>query len=148
MDKVPSHIKSNIINELIEKHKNFIFIPAGLTRFLQPLDAGINKPFKDYLKSEYLADLAKDLFKNEDYSNLLIGFKDDKKISNLDIQRLKIIQWVVNIWWDDVKIREKSIINSFDKITITFPLDRSKDNVYEFPEEVLEQYNNDSSFNK
>ena len=63
MDKALSHIKPNIINELIEKQKNFIFIPAGLTRFLKPLDVGINKPFKDYLKSEYLADLAKDLFK-------------------------------------------------------------------------------------
>ena len=148
MDKAPSHIKSNIINELIEKQKYFIYIPAGLIRFLQPLDVGINKPFKDYLKSEYLADLAKDLFKNEDDSNLLIGFKDDKKVSNLDIQRLIIIQWVVNIWWDDEKIKEKSIINSSDKTIITFPLDGSKDNDYEFPEEVLEQYNNDSSFNK
>ena len=96
-----------------------------------------------------MADLSKDLFKNEDDSNLLIGFKDDKKVSNLDIQRLKIIQWVVNIWWDNERIKEKSIINSFDKTTITFPLDWSKENDYEFPEEVLEQYNNDSSsFNK
>ena len=73
----------------------------GLTWFLQPLDFRINKPFKDHLKSEYIADFARDLFKNEDDKKLLIGFKDDKKVSNLIIQRLKIIQWVVNLWWDD-----------------------------------------------
>ena len=66
MDKTPSHIKSNIIDELTTKQKNFIFIPEGITRFLQPLDFGINKPFKDHLKSEYIADLGRDLFKNED----------------------------------------------------------------------------------
>ena len=98
MDKAQSHIKSNIIDELTEKQKNFIFIPEGLTRFLQPLDVGINKPFKDHLKSEYIADLGRDLFKNEDDKKLLIGFKDGKKVSNLDLQRLKIIQWVVNLW--------------------------------------------------
>jgi len=74
MDKAPSHIKSNIIDELTEKQKNFIFVPAGLTRFLQPLDVGINKPFKDHLKSEYIADLARDLFKNEDDTKLLPYF--------------------------------------------------------------------------
>ena len=113
MDKALSHIKSNIINELTEKQKNFIFVPAGLTRFLQPLKVGINKPFKDHLKSEYIADLGRDLFKNEDDKKLLIGFKDGKNVSNLDIQRLKIIQWVVNLWWDDKKIKENPIINLF-----------------------------------
>ena len=46
---------------------------------------------------------------------------------------------VVNLWWNDEKIKEDSIINSFYKTTITFPLDGLKDNEYEFPEEVLEQ---------
>ena len=73
MDKVPSHIKSNIIDKLTEKQKNFIFMPEGLTRFLQPLDVGINKPFKDHLKSEYIADFARDLFKNEDDKKLFNG---------------------------------------------------------------------------
>ena len=45
---------------------------------------------------------------------------------------------VVNLWFDDKKIKEDSIINSFYKTTITFPLDGSKGNEYEFPEEVLE----------
>ena len=73
------------------------------------------------------------------WGSTVIGFKDGKNISNLDKQRLKIIQWVANLWWDDKKKKENSIINSFYKTTITFPLDGSKDNEYEFPEEVLEQ---------
>lgn len=28
-------------------------IPEGLTRQLQPLDVGVNKPFKDLLRREY-----------------------------------------------------------------------------------------------
>ena len=90
------------------------------------MDVGINKPFKDFLKTEYIADIARDLFKNKEDAKLLIGFKDDKKVSNLDKQKLKIIQWVVNIWWDDKKIKENSIINSFYKTKITFPLDGRK----------------------
>ena len=45
---------------------------------------------------------------------------------------------VVNLWFDDKKIKEDSIINSFYKTTITFLLDGSKGNEYEFPEEVSE----------
>ena len=33
---------------------------------------------------------------------------------------------VVNLWFDDKKIKEDSIINSFYKTTITFLLDGSK----------------------
>ena len=39
----------------MKNDKNLISpIPTGLTRFIQPLDVSINKPFKDALKKEYI----------------------------------------------------------------------------------------------
>ena len=39
----------------MKNDKNLIsFIPAGLTRFIKPLDISLNKPFKDTLKKEYM----------------------------------------------------------------------------------------------
>ena len=52
MDKAPSHITEESL-AIMKNDKNLIsFIHAGLTRFIQPLDASINKPFKDALKKK------------------------------------------------------------------------------------------------
>ena len=54
MDNAPSYITEESL-AIMKNDKNLIkFIPAGLIRFIQPLDATINKPFKDALKKEYI----------------------------------------------------------------------------------------------
>ena len=145
MDKAPSHIYR--CRYLEKKNKNYVFIPGGLTRYLQPLDIGINKQFKDHLKNLYLENLAenikyddtsseKELALLKKYENI---FGDGKKPTLLDAQRLNIINWVIDVWWSDEKIKPSAIINSFNKAAITFPMDGSRDNEFIFPEEVLNQ---------
>ena len=54
MDKVPSYLTEAFL-AIMKNDKNLLsFIPAGLTRFIQPLDVSINKPFKEALKKEYV----------------------------------------------------------------------------------------------
>ena len=131
MDKAPSHIYRS--RYLEKKNKNYVFIPGGLTRYLQPLDIGINKNFKDHLKNLYLENLAdnikfddtsseKELALLKKYENI---FGDEKKPTLLDAQRLNIINWVMEVWWNDDKIKPSAIINSFSKAAITYPMDGS-----------------------
>lgn len=53
-DKATTHIKEEIIKFLNDNNINYVIIPPGFTRFLQPLDVSINKPFKMALKNKYL----------------------------------------------------------------------------------------------
>jgi len=144
MDKAPSHIYRS--KYLEKKGKSYVFIPGGLTRYLQPLDIGINRQFKDHLKNKYLTNLADNILDDNEIDKegeTLKGndnvFGDNKKPSQLDEQRLNIIKWVIDVWWSDEKIKTSAIINSFNKAAITYPLDGSKDVDFTFPEEVINQ---------
>jgi len=146
MDKAPSHIYRS--KYLDKKGKSYVFIPGGLTRYLQPLDIGINRQFKDHLKNKYLTNLADNIIETPDEpldkeAEALKGndnaFGDNKKPSQLDEQRLNIINWVIEVWWDDEKIKTSAILNSFNKAAISYPLDGSKDVDFVFPEEVINQ---------
>ena len=57
MDKAPSHTDNYILKKLKKHGTHFVFIPGGLTRFLQPLDIGIKKVFKSAIKDEYIINL-------------------------------------------------------------------------------------------
>ena len=146
MSKAPSHIFRS--KYLDKKGKSYVFIPEGLTKYLQPLDIGINRQFKDHLKNKYLTNLADNIVEATDHeldkenngikSNDNV-FGDNKKPSQLDEKRLNIINWVIDVWWNDEKIKSSAIINSFNKTAISYPLDGSKDVDFVFPEEVINQ---------
>lgn len=145
MDKAPSHIYR--AKFLDKKKKSYVFIPGGLTRYLQPLDIGINRQFKDHLKNLYLTNLADNILDDaettEKEMEMLKGydnvFGDGKRPSTLDAQRLNIVNWVIDVWWNDEKIKTSAIINSFNKAAISYPLDGSRDTEFVFPEEVMNQ---------
>ena len=58
MDKATPHWTEDILNKY-QTYKSFIsFIPAGLTRYFQPLDVSVNKPFKTVLKEKNILTFA------------------------------------------------------------------------------------------
>ena len=92
-----------------------------MTRFLQPLDLRINKPFKNYLKNEYLNYII-DLLSNNKIS-IESEFQYDKVFKNLTksiIERQNIIKWAYNVRYNDNKIKPQSIVNSFKKIVFLY----------------------------
>ena len=52
-DSFAVHLMEEIVDRLEGLNVHQIVIPPGMTGELQPLDVGINKPFKDYVKEEY-----------------------------------------------------------------------------------------------
>ena len=54
LDKAPSHFNPKVIDLFDTNQQQYIYIPPDLTPYLQPLDIGINKPFKSRIKNYYL----------------------------------------------------------------------------------------------
>ena len=47
------HLMEEIVARLESLNEHQVLIPPGMTGELQPLDVGVNKPFKDYVREEY-----------------------------------------------------------------------------------------------
>lgn len=59
MDRFRVHLDSTILELLKDMNTDVLFIPAGLTHRLQPLDIYCNKPMKDQLRNiweKYVSD--------------------------------------------------------------------------------------------
>ena len=54
LDSARCHLTDNV-RKFYKEHTKVAVIPAGMTKYLQPLDVGINKPFKDNLKRGWKA---------------------------------------------------------------------------------------------
>ena len=104
MHKTPGIRKSIELSET-----KVMMIPDGLTRYLQPLDVSINKPFKDGIRRKY----------NEYWLE-----KGDVKVS-----RKEIIDWVGEAWYDD-KLSTDMVVKSFKKAGVTLNTDESEDNLF------------------
>jgi len=129
MDKAPSHTDSYIIKKLKKHDTHFVFIPGGLTRYLQPLDIGINKVFKSAIKDEYIH------FTIE--RRRLAKLEEDEGV-DVRLLRHQLINSVAKIWKDDKCITKENIKNSFFKSSITFKMDGTDDNEFKFPNELDE----------
>jgi hypothetical protein len=136
LDKAPSHITKKVLSYFKDKEVEYTFVPAKLTRFLQTLDIGINFPFKAHLKIKYLINEANKITKTEEVNP--IKFNDNLTISNLDQLKLNLIYWILLIW---EKNDISTIIASFNKFTISYPLDGINDNNFKMPEEIVDQHN-------
>ena len=127
------------MNYLEKKNVEFSFIPVKLTRFLQSLDTGLNKQFKSYLKNKYLINEANKWTNSVEI--IPIKFKDKLSVIKLDLLRLNLINWKLEIWEYNSLIKTSSIISSFKKATNILTLDGTLYNEFGMPEEVIKQYN-------
>ena len=126
LDKAPTHTNKKVIDKFNSMQTQYVYIPSGLTPYLQPLDIGINKPFKTRIKNSYLNFQISSIDKN----NSLIMNKPNK------VSKTDMISFVSNAWWDEKDgIKSNFIINSFKKSGITLKMDGSEDDLFKYPDE-------------
>ena len=100
-DKATCHISKEAIDFLNYNNIPYIFIPAGMTPYCQPLDIAVNKVFKDNVKLNFEKDR---LF----YDNI------NPKIK-LNTLRIKLLDIINKVWNDESIISKKIIVNGFNK---------------------------------
>ena len=129
LDKSPSHCNNRIIEDFKKNDTEFIFIPGGLARYLQPLDIEINSQFKKGITEQYI---------NAKIENI------NKKISknkNDNEERKKLINIVYNVWMNNIK--KETIQNGFFRAGISIKQDGSEDKKWInefFPQKILDNY--------
>ena len=125
LDKAPSHCTNTILEFLNDNKIKRVFIPGGLTRKLQPLNLSVNKPFKEKLKkyNQYIIE-------NGEKDNILFHNHQAK------VDRKLIVQWVHEIWENDININ--IIVNGFKKSVITAKDDGSEDNMANIENEDID----------
>ena len=132
LDKALSHIDNDILEKFRLYKTHYVYIPGGLTRYLQPLDIGINKVFKSVVKNEYSKI---ELFQKENIKDLL-----KSKIIDMKQRSEQIINLIYKVWEDNNNIKKDIITNSFFRSSITFSMSGIDDGKFNFPEKIDEVY--------
>lgn len=125
MDRTTTHFDPDLSKEFDRHNAKYVLIPPGLTQFLQPLDVGINKDIKKFMRA---AD-----------TNLRIKNKNIHPPSENDI-----IDNFSDVWYN--KIKSESIINSFKKTGISVKMYGSENYLVNIPEIILENFNNPEEY--
>ena len=55
-DSFDAYVTDTVKASFKRKHTDLAVTPGGLTSLLQPLDVSLNKPFKDGVRKEWMAD--------------------------------------------------------------------------------------------
>jgi len=129
LDKSPSHYNKKIIDLFEQNKTSYIYIPGGLTRYLQPLDISVNKTFKESINREYAL--------NKTINNINLNKINNKKPIEI---RKEIISIINHIWWETNDITSDGIINGFKKGGINLKEDGSEDEDWQFPAKIIDNY--------
>ena len=54
LDKATMYVNPLILKEIEKSDTEVKLIPSDMTRILQPLDAAISKPFKEYMRRKFI----------------------------------------------------------------------------------------------
>jgi hypothetical protein len=94
LDSFQVHMMSSVRAKFTEHGITVVYIPGGLTADLQPLDVGINSPFKHWLR-EFLIN-------HHEFSRM-----------NVSLKRLSIAKGIERAW---EKITHSTVIGSFGRV--------------------------------
>lgn len=108
MNRATSYYESNLVEKFKKNISNYILIPSGLTKYVQPLDISINGPMKKRL-----------IFWDTEF---LINHLNSKKPNENDL-----IETIYSKWYDNKEITKDNIINSFKTTGISSNL-KGKEN--------------------
>src|SRR3989337_1753889 len=107
-DSFRGHLEKSVKKKFHDSNVDLAVIPGGLTSVCQPLDVGINKPFKDNLRKEWHLGMA-----DGGAGETIAGNLKRAKYSD-------VCNWVKRSWDN---ISNEIIINSFVNCGITDSLD-------------------------
>ena len=102
-----------------------VFVPAGTTSLVQPVDVVFNKPFKAAIEKMATIHL------QENSNDYVTG-----KISASE-RRILFTKWVGQAW-EELSVNKDMIVRSFEKCGISVPIDGSEDSTIKI--EGLEDY--------
>ena len=102
-----------------------VFVPAGTTSLVQPVDVVFNKPFKAAIEKMTTIHL------QENLNDYVTG-----KISASQ-RRILFTKWVGQAW-EELSANKDMIVRSFEKCGISVPIDGSEDSTIKI--EGLEDY--------
>ena len=113
-DSFRAHLSQNVKSLLKESNTNVVVIPGGMTSILQPLDVGVNKPFKDQLRQRWNKWML-----DGEHSITPAG-----RMKKPDLQL--ICKWILESW---EVISPATIVQSFLRCSITNSLDGTEDDI-------------------
>ncbi len=122
MDLAPSHKDVAVLDYMKSNDIHYIFLPPGTTRYLQPLDVGVNKLFKEKLKEKYL------IYQLQNKQAIIKN--------NFKVPKEMVINWINDIWYSNYDIPQTAITNACYKCTLTYSMDGSNDEEFKFPDEL------------
>jgi hypothetical protein len=97
---------------MITCNREVSYIPPGLTRFYQPLDVCINKPFKQAIKEKYIA------------------FCINNGGQKIKVSLTKMIEFICEVWYDNNVITKEMVYNSFRVTGIANNINHSEDHIF------------------
>ena len=132
-DRAPSHKSIQIKQLLLKNNVSGILIPLGFTRFLQPFDVSINKPFKTYFIKKFIEFQLDNLNLYGNKNNINDNMFRNNIQQNKEVTEKEPIDWLYNKWYDESLISKEIIYNSFKYCGISNSLDGCEDDIFNWP---------------